>query len=44
MAFQIIFAEILSKKVSPDNIYGYTALRLRQIGTDIANLQHVNLI
>lgn len=32
MAFQVIFAEILDKKVEPQKVFSYTAMRLRQIG------------
>ena len=40
--FSIIFAEILEKKVDINQVYGYTAMRLRQIGTDIQNIQSVH--
>ncbi|EAR88186.2 hypothetical protein TTHERM_00016520 (macronuclear) [Tetrahymena thermophila SB210] len=40
MAFQIIYAEILSKKINAENVFGYTAMRLRQIGNDLAAIQH----
>lgn len=42
MAFQIIFAEILSKNVPSDSVYGYTAMRLRQIGAELNKIQQVN--
>ncbi len=32
LAFQLIMAEIISKKVNEDQIFAYTAMRLRQIG------------
>jgi Ca2+-binding EF-hand superfamily protein len=38
MAFQLIFAEILTKKIEPGNVFTYTAMRLRQIGKEIAHL------
>ena len=38
-AFQIIFSELLSKKVPTDNYYAYTASRLRQIGREKAALE-----
>lgn len=40
MAFKIIFAEILSKKIPEDAAFAYTAARLRQIGEDIAYIQN----
>lgn len=43
MAFQIIFAEIITKKVEPANVFTYTAMRLRQIGKEIAHLLPKNL-
>ena len=41
-AFQIIFSELLSKKVPTDNYYAYTASRLRQIGREKAALERKN--
>lgn len=38
MAFQIIFAELLAKKVQPVNVFTYTAMRLRQIGEAVGPL------
>lgn len=35
MAFQVIFAEILDKKIDESKLFGYTAMRLRQIGEDL---------
>lgn len=35
MAFQVIFAEILDKKVEEQKVFSYTAMRLRQIGEDL---------
>lgn len=43
MAFQIIFAEILMKKVDPANVFTYAAMRLRQIGQEVAHLLPENL-
>lgn len=40
MAFKVIFAEILSKKIPEDAVFAYTAARLRQIGEDIAFIQN----
>ena len=42
MAFQIIFSELLSKKVPTENYYAYTASRLRQIGREKAALNRKN--
>lgn len=39
MAFQIIFAEILAKKIKQEDVFTYTAMRLREIGADLANIQ-----
>lgn len=35
MAFQVIFAEILDKKIEAAKVFQYTAMRLRQIGEDL---------
>ena len=35
MAFQVIFAEILDKKVEEQKVFSYSAMRLRQIGEDL---------
>jgi len=35
MAFQVIFAEILDKKIDEQKVFQYTASRLRQIGEDL---------
>lgn len=43
MAFQLIFAEILTKKIDANNVFTYTAMRLRQIGKEIAHLLPKNL-
>ena len=34
MAFQIIYTEILQKKIDSQNAFAYTAMRLRQIGKE----------
>jgi hypothetical protein len=39
MAFQIVFAEIIQKKVAEDQVFAYTAMRLRQIGHELENLE-----
>ena len=41
-SFQIIFSELLSKKVPVDNYYTYTASRLRQIGREKAAIEKKN--
>lgn len=43
LAFQIIYAEILTKKVDPHNVFAYTAMRLRQIGQELKYLLPENL-
>jgi len=35
MAFQVVFAEILDKKIEEAKVFSYTAMRLRQIGEDL---------
>jgi hypothetical protein len=42
MAFQVVFAEILDKKVEETKVFSYTALRLRQIGEDLEKIKLVN--
>lgn len=39
-AFQLIFAELISKKINPQNYYSYVGMRLRQIGKEIQDLQN----
>ena len=41
-AFQIIFSELMSKKVPVDNYYNYAASRLRQIGREKALIDKKN--
>lgn len=41
MAFQVIFAEILDKKVDGQKVFAYTAMRLRQIGEDLEKIKLV---
>ena len=43
IAFQIVYTEILSKKIDPDSVFTYTAMRLRQIGKEVAHLLPANL-
>ena len=37
-SFQIIFSELISKKIPVENYFAYTASRLRQIGREKENL------
>lgn len=41
--FQIIFAEIMTKKIEQANVFAYTAMRLRQIGKEIAPMLPANV-
>ena len=43
LTFQIIYAEILTKKIEPANVFTYTAMRLREIGKEVAHLLPSNL-
>jgi Ca2+-binding EF-hand superfamily protein len=43
LAFQIIYTEIITKKIDADNVFTYTAMRLRQIGKEVAHLLPENL-
>ena len=38
-AFQIVFTEIISKQIREDQVFAYTAMRLRQIGGELDNLE-----
>ena len=38
VAFEVIYTEILEKKIEPDQMFMYAAMRLRQIGKQIAHL------
>ena len=44
MAFQVVFAEILDKKVDQQKVFSYTSMRLRQIGEDLKHLKKVILM
>lgn len=37
-AFQVIFAEIVTKRVEPGEVFSYTAIRLRQLGQDVQSV------
>ena len=39
LAFNIIFAELISKQILPENFFTYTAMRLLQIGKEIEGLK-----
>ena len=39
LAFNIIFAELISKQILPENFFTYTSMRLRQIGKEIEGLK-----
>ena len=38
LSFQIIFTEIIQKQISEDQVFAYTAMRLRQIGKELERL------
>ena len=38
LAFNIIFAELISKQILPENFFTYTAMRLKQIGKEIEGM------
>ena len=39
LAFNIIFAELISKQILPENFFTYTSMRLTQIGKEIEGLK-----
>ena len=39
LAFNIIFAELISKQILPENFFVYTSMRLKQIGKEIEGLK-----
>ena len=39
LAFNIIFAELISKQIMPENFFTYTSMRLKQIGKEIEGLK-----
>lgn len=43
LAFQVIFSEIVTKKIEKEQVFAYTAMRLRQIGNDLNLLKKVFL-
>lgn len=42
-AFEVIYTEILSKNIEPSKVFTYAAVRLRQIGRDIAAMSNNNV-
>ena len=40
-AFQLIFAELIAKKINTQNYFSYVGMRLRQIGKEINDLQNI---
>ena len=39
LAFQLIFSEIVQKKIPQEKVFGYASQRLKQIGADIQELK-----
>ena len=39
LAFNVIFSELISKQIMPENFFTYTSLRLREIGKEIEGLK-----
>ncbi len=39
LAFQLIFSEIVQKKIPSDKVFGYASHRLKQIGADLQELK-----
>ena len=40
LSFQIIFTEIIQKQVPEDQVFPYTAMRLRQIGKELESIDN----
>ena len=38
-SFQIIFTELIQKQIAEDQVFAYTAMRLRQIGKELEQLE-----
>ena len=38
LGFEVIFAEILAKKIPADQVFGYAAMRLRQFEDDLGKV------
>ena len=39
MAFNVIFSELITKQILPENFFTYTSLRLKELGKEIEGLQ-----
>ena len=39
MAFNVIFSELISKQIMPENFFTYTSLRLKELGQEIEGLK-----
>ena len=39
MAFNVIFSELISKQIMPENFFTYTSLRLKELGKEIEQLK-----
>ena len=44
LAFNIIFAELITKQILPENFFTYTSMRLKQIGKEIDGLKTKEII
>ena len=40
LSFQIIFTEIIQKQIPEDQVFPYTAMRLRQIGKELEKIDN----
>ena len=40
LSFQVIFSEILHKKIKKDKVFEYTTMRLKQIGNDLLAIKN----
>jgi hypothetical protein len=40
LSFQIIFTEIIQKQIPEDQVFAYTAMRLRQIGKELEKIDN----
>lgn len=38
LSFQIVFTEIIQKQIPEDQVFAYTAMRLRQIGKELEKI------
>ena len=41
MAFQLVFAELISKKISTENYFSYVTVRLKEIGMELESLKKI---